>query len=79
MYLNIPIIVPFELGNVNFLINCKPFFGFYTRNIIKHSTYFFMLKETVSVISSCPPCKDDNAWFTTVPFKPLSYIVIFIS
>ena len=24
----------------------------------------------VSVISSDPPCKDDNARFTTVPWKP---------
>ena len=30
------------------------------------------LKETVSVISSYPPCKDGYAWFTTVPFKALS-------
>ena len=29
-------------------------------------------KETVSEIPRDPSCKDDNAWFTTVPFKPLS-------
>ena len=31
-----------------------------------------ILKGTVSVISSDPPCKDDNAWFTKVPLKALS-------
>ena len=30
------------------------------------------LKGTVSVILSEPPSNDDNAWFTTVPKKPLS-------
>ena len=34
--------------------------------------FSFCLKWTVSVISSDPPCKDDNAQFTTVLFKPLS-------
>ena len=29
-------------------------------------------KETVNVISSDPPCKDDIARVTTVPLKPLS-------
>ena len=29
-------------------------------------------KETVSVVSSAPPCKDGNARFTMVPFKALS-------
>ena len=29
-------------------------------------------KETVSVISSDPSCKDGNARFTTIPLKPLS-------
>ena len=29
-------------------------------------------KETVNVISSYPPCKDVNAWFTTVRLKALS-------
>ena len=33
---------------------------------------FFIVKETVSVISSDPPCKVGNAWFTTVPLNPLS-------
>ena len=28
------------------------------------------LKGTVIVFSSDPPCKDDNAQFTTVPLKP---------
>ena len=31
-----------------------------------------VLKGTVSVISSDPPCKDDNARFSTVPLKALS-------
>ena len=30
-----------------------------------------MIKGTVSVISSNPPCKDGNARFTTVPLKAL--------
>ena len=30
------------------------------------------LKGTVSVILSDLPCKDVNAQFTTVPFKPLT-------
>ena len=29
------------------------------------------IKGTVSVISSEPPCKDDNAWFITVPLNLL--------
>ena len=33
---------------------------------------FFIVKRTVSVISSDPPCKVGNAWFTTVPLNPLS-------
>ena len=32
----------------------------------------FILKGTVSIISSNPPCKDGNSRYTTVPFKPLS-------
>ena len=32
----------------------------------------YMFKGIVSVISSDPPCKDDNAWFTTVPLKAVS-------
>ena len=28
-----------------------------------------LLKGTVSIISSDPPCKDDNARFTKVPLK----------
>ena len=31
-----------------------------------------LLKGTVSVISSDPPCKDGNARFTTIPLKALS-------
>ena len=31
-----------------------------------------ILKGTVSVISSDPPCKDGNARFTTIPLKALS-------
>ena len=31
-----------------------------------------LLKETVSVISSDLPCKNDNARFTKVPFKASS-------
>ena len=31
-----------------------------------------VLEGTVSVILSDPPCKDGNAWFTTVPCKALS-------
>jgi len=31
-----------------------------------------MLRGTVSVISSDPPCKDSNSRFTTVPLKALS-------
>jgi len=31
----------------------------------------YMFKGIVSVISSDPPCKDDNARFTTVHFKAL--------
>ena len=31
-----------------------------------------LLKGTVSVISSDPPCKDGNARFTTVSLKALS-------
>ena len=27
-----------------------------------------ILKETVSVISSDPPCKDGNAQFTVIPY-----------
>ena len=30
------------------------------------------IKETVSVVSNDPACKDGNAWFTTVPFRALS-------
>ena len=30
------------------------------------------LKGTVSTISRYPPCKDDKARFTTIPFKALS-------
>ena len=30
------------------------------------------VKGTVSVISSCPSCKDGNIRFTTVPLNPLS-------
>ena len=30
------------------------------------------MKGDVSVISSDPPCKDGNAWFTTVLLKALS-------
>ena len=35
----------------------------------------FLIKKcgTNSVILSDPPCKDDNAQFTTVPLKVLSY------
>ena len=29
-----------------------------------------IIKGTVSVISSDPPCKDDIARFTTIPLKP---------
>ena len=32
----------------------------------------YMFKGIVSVISSDPPCKDDNARFTTVPLKAVS-------
>jgi len=31
-----------------------------------------VIKGTVSVISSDPPCKDGNARYTTVPLKALS-------
>ena len=31
-----------------------------------------IIKGTVSVISSDPPCKDNNVRFTTVPLKTLS-------
>ena len=31
-----------------------------------------VIKGNVSVISSDSSCKDDNAWFTTVPLKPFS-------
>ena len=31
-----------------------------------------LVKRTVGVISSDPPCKDGNARFTTVPLKALS-------
>ena len=34
-------------------------------------------KGTVSVISSDPPCKDDNARIITVPLKALSHQVLF--
>ena len=30
------------------------------------------LNELLAFISSDPPCRDDNAEFTTVPLKPLS-------
>ena len=33
---------------------------------------FLDIKGIVSLISSDPGCKDVNARFTTVPFKPLS-------
>jgi len=33
---------------------------------------FLVLKGTVSVIFSDPPCKDDNVRLTTVTFKALS-------
>ena len=39
----------------------------------KHSNcavYTNLLKGTVSVISSEPPCKDENARYTMVPLKP---------
>ena len=32
---------------------------------------FFLLKGTVIVISSDPPCKDGNAQLKKVPLKPL--------
>jgi len=32
------------------------------------------LQGTVSVISSYPPCKDDNTRFTTVPLKVLKVL-----
>ena len=35
------------------------------------------LKGTVSVISSEPPCKDDNERFTTVPLMIFIYTVYF--
>ena len=31
-----------------------------------------MIKDAVSIISSDPPCKEDNTRFTTVTFKPLT-------
>ena len=31
----------------------------------------WLVKESVSVISSVPSCKEGNSWFTTVPLKPL--------
>ena len=39
--------------------------------LAKNDDRDFRVKRTVSVISSAPPCKDDNAQFTTVPFKTL--------
>ena len=39
----------------------------------KYLGYIYeLIKGTVNVISSEPPCKYDDAWFTTVPFKALS-------
>ena len=35
-------------------------------------TLWILLKGTVSIISSDPPCKDGNAQFTIVPLKPIS-------
>ena len=40
-----------------------------------HECFFWLnsvIKGTVNVTSSAPPCKDDNAWFTMVPLKPVS-------
>ena len=34
--------------------------------------FLLEVKETVSVNSSDPLCKEDNIRLTTVPFKPLS-------
>ena len=42
------------------------------------SFYYSYFKGTVSIISSDPPCKDDNVRFTTVPLKPLEDIVVFL-
>ena len=44
----------------------------YSLNIYYYYFWCLRLKGTVSVISSDPPCKDSNARFTTVPFKPLT-------
>ena len=33
---------------------------------------FYNIKETVSVISNDPPCKDGNAKFVMIPLKPFS-------
>ena len=41
-------------------------------DIIHFCSSWSKLKGTVSVISSDPQCKDDNARFTTVPLKPFT-------
>ena len=43
-----------------------------TRNLAIECRLFSFFKGTVSVISSDPLCKYDNARFTTVPLKALS-------
>ena len=47
-------------------------------SLLGRNCYWAYLKCTVSVISSDPPCKDDNARFTKVPLKDLSNQVRFI-
>ena len=58
--------MPVKKNNTIFLHKEKK--GYYIMNC----KLYFYLKETVSVISSAPPCKDGNTRFTTVPLKALS-------
>ena len=44
----------------------------FTGHNIKIVGNLILIKETVSVILSDPPCKNSNVQFTTVPLKPLN-------
>ena len=46
-----------------------PAFSFRKTKVIHKTNVYFLLKGTVSVISSEPPFKDGNVQFTTIPLK----------
>jgi len=51
-------------------ISSKPILNKVWKNVNPNILNLVLIKGTLSVISSHPPCKDNNARFTTVPFKP---------